>query len=341
VINLATASISDIGNIAGSALVTGIAFSPQGTLFAVAVNESPFEQFLDTVNPMNATVTSSKPTGSALNIGDIDYAPDGYLYGTNFSWYLLRIDPTTGNETGVGFGNLGALGGIASLPTATTAGPAVTGLSPASGAAAGGTSVTITGTGFTGATAVDFGTTAASFTVNSATQITATSPAGTGTVNVTVVAPSGTSTISSVDQFSYVASPTFTLTGPASGTFAAGQTITVPWTAANVPSGSIISLAYDTTTNWGNPTWIEVDGVNGANGSGSYNWNTTGLAPGTYYIAGYLYTPSGNAVFAHLTTAFTVTAASSGATPAAAVSSPSPAIHDLALLDVLGPDGGA
>ena len=47
--------------------------------------------------------------------------------------------------------------------------PAVTGISPASGPAAGGTTVTITGTGFTGATAVDFGATAAtSFTINSA-----------------------------------------------------------------------------------------------------------------------------------------------------------------------------
>ena len=51
-----------------------------------------------------------------------------------------------------------------------TAAPAVTGLSPTSGPAAGGTSVTITGTGFTGATAVDFGTTAAtSYTVVSNT----------------------------------------------------------------------------------------------------------------------------------------------------------------------------
>ena len=44
------------------------------------------------------------------------------------------------------------------------------------------------GTGFSGATAVDFGTIkAAKFVVKSATQITATSPAGTGVVNVTVV----------------------------------------------------------------------------------------------------------------------------------------------------------
>ncbi len=39
--------------------------------------------------------------------------------------------------------------------------PTVTGLSPTSGPEAGGTLVTISGTSFTGATAVDFGTTAA------------------------------------------------------------------------------------------------------------------------------------------------------------------------------------
>ena len=39
------------------------------------------------------------------------------------------------------------------------AAPTVTGISPTAGPTAGGTAVTITGTGFTGATAVDFGTT--------------------------------------------------------------------------------------------------------------------------------------------------------------------------------------
>ena len=69
---------------------------------------------------------------------------------------------------------------------------------------AGGTSVTIPGQGFTGATAVDFGTVAAtSFTVTSDSQITATSPAeSAGTVDVTVVTPGGISAISSADQFS-------------------------------------------------------------------------------------------------------------------------------------------
>ena len=63
-------------------------------------------------------------------------------------------------------------------------------MSPTAGPLGGGTLVTITGTGFTGATAVDFGTTPATdLTVVSDTTITADSPAGTGTVDVTVTTP--------------------------------------------------------------------------------------------------------------------------------------------------------
>jgi hypothetical protein len=84
----------------------------------------------------------------------------------------------------------------------------VTGVSPASGSALGGDTVTITGSGFTGATAVDFGTASAlSEMVISDTQITATTPAGNGTVDITVVTPLGTSSISPADQFSYQGAP--------------------------------------------------------------------------------------------------------------------------------------
>jgi hypothetical protein len=72
--------------------------------------------------------------------------------------------------------------------------PAVTGLSPAAGPVAGNSIVTITGSGFTLASSVHFGSTlAAGFTINSDTSITATSPAGTGTVDVVVTTPLGVS----------------------------------------------------------------------------------------------------------------------------------------------------
>ena len=84
--------------------------------------------------------------------------------------------------------------------------PVVTAISPSSGSTSGGTSVTISGSGFTGATAVYFGGTAALwFTVNSDGSITVTSPNSffTGTVDITVVTAAGTSATSSADQFTY------------------------------------------------------------------------------------------------------------------------------------------
>jgi hypothetical protein len=93
-----------------------------------------------------------------------------------------------------------AASGMSPLPA-----PSVTAISPSNGSAAGGDTVTVTGTGFTGATEVDFGPNAGTgLTVNNDAQITVTSPAGSGTVDVTVVGPGGTSATSAADQFTYV-----------------------------------------------------------------------------------------------------------------------------------------
>ena len=62
----------------------------------------------------------------------------------------------------------------------------------------------ISGTNFTGAIGVNFGGTPATFTVDSGTMITATSPAGSGTVDITVTTPAGTSASVPVDRFTYV-----------------------------------------------------------------------------------------------------------------------------------------
>ena len=93
--------------------------------------------------------------------------------------------------------------------------PTVTGVSPTSGPAGGGNTVTITGTNLTGATAVNFGTAAAAITTDSATSITATAPAETAaTVDVTVTTPGGTSATSTVDRYTYKA-PTSSAPAPA------------------------------------------------------------------------------------------------------------------------------
>ena len=153
---------------------------------------------------------------SQLNVnGDVDLDPNGsYLdatlgftpaSGEQFT-IIKSTAPVVGNFEGLPegasltIGNTpftisyhGGAGDDVVLTQALAAAPTVTGLSPTSGPEAGGTPVTITGAGFTGATAVDFGTNAATgLTVVNDTTITVDSPAGTGTVDVTVMTPGGT-----------------------------------------------------------------------------------------------------------------------------------------------------
>lgn len=110
--------------------------------------------------------------------------------------------------------------------------PTVTGISPSSGSTAGGATVVITGTHLSGATAVVFGATPATgFTVNSATQITATAPAGAvGTVDVRVTTVGGTSATSVADQFTFVAGPTVSGISPTSGPTSGGTTVVITGT---------------------------------------------------------------------------------------------------------------
>ena len=105
--------------------------------------------------------------------------------------------------------------------------PAVTGISPTNGPVTGATPVTITGAGFTGATSVHFGTANAAMTVNSDTQITATSPpsAIVGAVNIIVTTPTGTSATSTADQFTFL--PTVTGVSPSSGYTTGGESVTI------------------------------------------------------------------------------------------------------------------
>ncbi|MFB8242254.1 IPT/TIG domain-containing protein [Kitasatospora purpeofusca] len=74
----------------------------------------------------------------------------------------------------------------------TPAAPAVTALAPSTGPAAGGTAVTITGTGLTNGFAL-FGSTPASGSCTD-TACVVTAPAGSGTVPVTLVTPGGSAT---------------------------------------------------------------------------------------------------------------------------------------------------
>lgn len=165
--------------------------------------------------------------------------------------------------------------------TTTAAAPTVTGISPTSGPIAGGTTVTITGTNFTGATAVKFGSTnTAVFTVNSATQITATAPArSAGVVDITVSTAGGTSATSSADQFTYVAAPAVT-TNAATSISSTGATLAGIISAKN--ASTTVTFEYGLTTSYGTTVTADQSPVTGSAAT-PVRKAITGLAAGVTY----------------------------------------------------------
>jgi hypothetical protein len=118
---------------------------------------------------------------------------------------------------------------------ARAAAPTVTSFTPGSGPL--NTTVTITGTGFTGASSVQFDGTSSNFTVKSATQISAlVPPTGTGPIAVTNAGATGTSTASFTVTPSLEFSPSI-----------GHESIAVTVTGAGFAPYNAIDLYFDTT----------------------------------------------------------------------------------------------
>ena len=153
------------------------------------------------------------------------------------------------------------------------AAPAVTDISPSAGPRAGGTVVTINGSNFTGVTAVRFGSTnASSFIPVSATQISATSPAGTaGTVDVTVITPGGTSAIGPGDRFAYTQ---VTVTPASLSNAAVGSA----YSQAMAAGGGVAPYSYAITAG-SLPAGLSLSTVGGLSGTptagGNFNFTVT------------------------------------------------------------------
>jgi subtilase family serine protease len=124
--------------------------------------------------------------------------------------------------------------------------PTVTKVSSATGSVlGGGKAVTITGSGFTAATAVHFGSVqASSFRVVSNSSISVTAPPQlvAGVVDVTVTRAGKTSVISTADHYKYA--PVITLLQPKSGPVAGGQVLRVE--GAGFATGNATRIKFGT-----------------------------------------------------------------------------------------------
>ncbi len=198
-----TVTLTPAADQSGSADITltvsdgALTATSQFTLTVNAVNDAPVAQNQSVTTNFNTakaiTLQATDVENSALTYTIVASPTHGSLSGTAPN---LTYTPTT-NYSGADSFTFRANDGAANSNTATVSitvnpGPAITSFTPTSGIA--GTVVTITGLNFTGATQVKFNGTAATFTVNSNTQISATAPAGVTTGKISVTTPDGTAT---------------------------------------------------------------------------------------------------------------------------------------------------
>lgn len=219
--------------------------------------------------------------------GQLGYPTGGGVYGPLFAFqtYSGGTDNSAARNDGViatSSGNGWPTASVAQWavaqnqlglsPSCTTASspPFLGSVSPNAGLPAGGAVVTLTGAGFTGATAVTIGGVAATgITVNSDSSITATTPAhALGVVSVLVTTPDGTNTANTL--FTYSATPTYSVTYSGN---------------SNSNSGGVAPT--DTTAYSGGATvTVPVNGSLVRTGYTFAGWNTAANGSGTDYAAG-------------------------------------------------------
>ena len=215
------------------------------------------------VNTFGTEITAKVPSGTA---GTVD----------------VRV------TTSVGTSSVVAASKYSYLPP-----PTITGVTPSAGSINGGSSVVITGTNFTSASTVKFGSVdATSFTVNSSTQITATSPAGAaGVVDIKVTAPGGTSATVVADQFTYTSNVTVGGVSPSTGSTSGGTQVTI--TGTNFSGVTAVKFGTTNATNYTVDSSTQITATSPA-GTGTVNITVvaTGGTSATSAANQFVYTAS-------------------------------------------------
>ncbi len=205
------------------AYLTGVGTVNPPVATGAAAPTSPFSY-----PPGPASVTlgsqSIQPTYLGLTPGTAGVGQANVLIPTSFTSGVESFSATIG-----GMESNACLIAVGSQAV-SAAKPTITGVSPSSGSPAGGTTVTITGSGFFPGLTVTFGTTqavSATITLTSTNTIHVTTPVGTGAVSVTVTNPDGQSA-TLVNAFTYTnPPPMITSVTPTIGPSKGGTVVTL------------------------------------------------------------------------------------------------------------------
>jgi len=204
---------------------------------------------LATINPASAlrgtaasitlTGTNFMNPGTTVTVANTGVKVTGVTV-VNSTTITATFTPTLTATLGATNVTVTTAGGTSNALTFTVLGPQLTSIAPATGQRATSVSVTLTGVGFTGATAINVsgtGVSASGLTVGSDTQITATftitATAGLGNHNVSVTAPGGTTGTVTFNVTNPPPVPA-AITSPTPGSTLTSSTAVFTWTAGTL-----------------------------------------------------------------------------------------------------------
>ena len=223
--------------------------------FSVGLTQNQNASTFAGVNPGDTftTAASASTSGTTYTFTAQNPAFDGSQNVLYTASIASRVGTSTSDTVRVWFdpnGNGAADTPLDVLVTLPAVLPTVSSVNPTGGPTVGNTSVTITGTNLTGATAVKFGSTnATSYVVNGPTQITATAPAGSaGTVDISVTTAGGTSAASPNDHYTYFAIPTVSSIAPTSGPATGGTSVII--TGSNLTAATAVKFGAANATSY-------------------------------------------------------------------------------------------
>jgi hypothetical protein len=229
--------------------------------------------------PSPPSITSFTPTSGPIGT-QVDIQGNGFTGAGSVTFGGIAASYTVNSPTDItahvaSGSTTGPISVTTSYGTATSGGsftvtvppPSISSFTPTSGPI--GTLVDIQGNGFTRASSVTFGGTAASYTVNSPTDVTAQVPAGATSGQISVTTPGGTATTSSLF--------TVTLTPPSIAGFSPdsgriGQPVTI--TGSDFTGATTVRLGATPAAFFVNSS-TKITATVPTIARGSYNWFVT------------------------------------------------------------------